>query len=241
VSQKNVPPLACYNFDTHKWILIFFGRNVTDKVGNQKTLYYATSSNLCFCTTWQNVVMQKSHFHSVGLCYTHNAPTRCLPERKNCHLWCVWKRVTFVEIVRYPINTVRWLSLKAWRRTTPIFSQRLTQWQTWLIHSMWATNSRMLCSLPRSCLVHTVDRFDIEGWFSSDKVIFLTALYFLVKKHSEFKWKDAISGFPVRRGGKNKVCFDCLLSHQHFCQKLLQSNRVCKDYSKSKVGRFFET
>ena len=32
VSQKNVQPLACYNFDTHEWILIFFGRNVTDKV-----------------------------------------------------------------------------------------------------------------------------------------------------------------------------------------------------------------
>ena len=50
-SQKNVPPLACYNFwctwmDFH----IFFGRNVTDKVGNQKTLYYATSNNLCFYT-----------------------------------------------------------------------------------------------------------------------------------------------------------------------------------------------
>ena len=22
--KKNVPPLACYNFDTHEWILIFF-------------------------------------------------------------------------------------------------------------------------------------------------------------------------------------------------------------------------
>jgi len=29
-----------------------FGRN--DKVGNQKTLYYATSNNLRFCTTYQN-------------------------------------------------------------------------------------------------------------------------------------------------------------------------------------------
>jgi len=38
VSQRNVPPLACYDFDTHEWILIFFGRNVTAKVGNQKTL-----------------------------------------------------------------------------------------------------------------------------------------------------------------------------------------------------------
>jgi len=38
---KNVPPLASYNFDTHEWILLLFGRNVTDKVGNQKTPYYA--------------------------------------------------------------------------------------------------------------------------------------------------------------------------------------------------------
>jgi len=40
---------------------------------------------------------------------------------------------------------------------------------------------------------------------------------------------------------ENKVHFHCLLSCQPFCQKLLQSNAVCKDYSKSKVGRFFET
>ena len=123
----------------------------------------------------------------------------------------------------------------------PSFPQRLTPWQTWLIHSMWVTDSRMLCSLPRSCLVHPVDRFNSEGWFSSDQVIFLT-----IKKHAAFKWKDAISGFPVspgsaealgRWGGKIKS-FDCLLSRQHLCQTLLQSNRVCKYYSKSKVGRF---
>ena len=36
--KKYVPPLACYNFETQEWILKFFGRNVTDKVGNQKTL-----------------------------------------------------------------------------------------------------------------------------------------------------------------------------------------------------------
>jgi len=46
VSQRNVPHLACYNTDAHEWILIFFGGNVTDKVGNQKTLYYITSNNL---------------------------------------------------------------------------------------------------------------------------------------------------------------------------------------------------
>jgi len=61
VSQKNVPPLAWYSFDAHKWIRIFFGRNVTDEVGNQKMLYYATSNNLCFYTTWQNAETQKSH------------------------------------------------------------------------------------------------------------------------------------------------------------------------------------
>jgi len=115
---------------------------------------------------------------------------------------------------------------------------------------MCVTDSRMLCCLPRSCLVHPVDHFDSEGWFSSDQMIFYVnhVLCFLVKKRAVLKWKeDAISGFPVspgsaealvRCGEKNKVCFDCLLSRQHFCQKLLQSNRVCKDYSKSKVGCF---
>ena len=43
-------------------------------------------------------------FHSVALCYTQNAPMCCLPERKSCHVWCVWYRLTFVEIVRYFIN-----------------------------------------------------------------------------------------------------------------------------------------
>ena len=61
VSQKNVPFLACYYFDAHEWILLFFGRNVTDKVGNQKMLYYTTPNNLCFCTTCQNGETRKSH------------------------------------------------------------------------------------------------------------------------------------------------------------------------------------
>jgi len=52
MSEKNVPPFACYNFDTCEQILIFFGKHVTNKVSNQKTLYYATSNNLCLCTTW---------------------------------------------------------------------------------------------------------------------------------------------------------------------------------------------
>jgi len=61
--ENNVPPMACYKFDTCEQIFIF-GRNVTDKVSNQKTLYYATSSNLCFCTTWKNGETRKLPFHS---------------------------------------------------------------------------------------------------------------------------------------------------------------------------------
>jgi len=79
----------------------------------------------------------------------------------------------------------------------PSVSQRLTPWQTWLIQSMWVTDSRMLCSLRRSCVVHPVDRFDSGGWFSCDQVIFLTMFCFLVKEHAAFEWKDAISRFPV--------------------------------------------
>ena len=60
--SKNVLPLACYNFDTCEQILIFFRRNITDKVSNQKMLYYATSNNFCFCTTLQNGETRKLHF-----------------------------------------------------------------------------------------------------------------------------------------------------------------------------------
>jgi len=47
-----------------------FGRNVTDEVGNQKTLYYATSNNMCFCTTLQNAETRQSHFTQLD-CVTH--------------------------------------------------------------------------------------------------------------------------------------------------------------------------
>jgi len=42
---------------------------------------------------------------AVGLCCTHNTPVRCLPERKMSSVMCLIV-FTFVEIVRYPINTV---------------------------------------------------------------------------------------------------------------------------------------
>jgi len=43
VSQKNVPPLTCYNLDIHYPIMIIFGRSVTEKVRNQTMLCFPTS------------------------------------------------------------------------------------------------------------------------------------------------------------------------------------------------------
>ena len=69
----------------------------------------------------------------------------------------------------------------------PSFTQRLVLCQTRLTHSMWVTDSRMLCYFPRSCLVRPVNRFDSEGWFSSDQVTFPVFRVFLVKKYTAFK------------------------------------------------------
>jgi len=37
--------LSCYNSDIHESILIIFGTNVNDKVGNHKVLHFPTSPN----------------------------------------------------------------------------------------------------------------------------------------------------------------------------------------------------
>jgi len=67
-----------------------FGRNVIDKVGNQKTLYYATSSNLCFCITCQNGETRKSHF-SLSWIVLHTQCNSALSSwKKKCYLWRIW-------------------------------------------------------------------------------------------------------------------------------------------------------
>ena len=77
--SKNVPHLACSNFDTCERILIFFGRNVTDKVGNQKALYYVPLQiNPCFCTTSQNAELEKCIFHSYAVLVHCLNSTSCL-------------------------------------------------------------------------------------------------------------------------------------------------------------------
>jgi len=89
VSQKNVSPLACYNFDTHEWILIFFGRNVTDKVGNQKSFTMPPQITRASALPGKTGKHEIHIFHSIGL--LHSQCTCALPSwKKNCHLWCVW-------------------------------------------------------------------------------------------------------------------------------------------------------
>jgi len=96
-------------------------------------------------------------------------------------------------------------------------------------NSVRVTYCWMLCSLPRSCLVHTVDRFHSKRWFSCDQVIFFVFRVFFGKKHAAFKWTDAISEFRVspgsadalvRWGGKIKFLIAYFLSN--ICTKNYQ-------------------
>jgi len=109
----------------------------------------------------------------------------------------------FVEIVRYLINTVHWLSLEAWRRTTPIF-YTATNTMTDLVNTQHVGNrqqdamlsSQVLCTWCTQSIVLTV-----KGGWALTRWYFKTMFcVFLVKKHAAFKWKDAISGFPVSPG-----------------------------------------
>jgi len=45
VSQKNVTVLSHYNSNLHELILIIFGINITEKIGNEKVLYFHTLPN----------------------------------------------------------------------------------------------------------------------------------------------------------------------------------------------------
>jgi len=90
---------------------------------------------------------RKNHIFTQLDCVSHNALARCLPERKSCHLWCVWQRLTFVEIVRYPINTVHWLLFRVWRRTTPII-YTATDTVTDLVNTEHVGNRHLDAMLP---------------------------------------------------------------------------------------------
>ena len=87
--------------------MIFIGRNATDKVGNQKAFYYATSNN-CASALPVKIGKHENHiFHSNGLCYIHTMHLCAVfLEEKMPSVMCLIASNNFVEIVRYPINTV---------------------------------------------------------------------------------------------------------------------------------------
>jgi len=63
--------LTCYNLDVRGSITTIFGTHITEKVSNQKVLYFLTSPNLCFCTT----------------CMGNSKPENCLFSLKRCMLF----------------------------------------------------------------------------------------------------------------------------------------------------------
>jgi len=44
-------------------------KNVTDKVGNQRVLYFPTSPNWCFCTIWETGNPEFASFHLNAACF----------------------------------------------------------------------------------------------------------------------------------------------------------------------------
>ena len=119
----------------------------------------------------------------------------------------------------------------------PSFTQRPTPWQTWLTQSMSVTDSRMMCLLPGSCLVHPVDHFDSKGCSALTRWYFKPCFVFLVKKACRILVERRnfwVSCFPRQCRSnsymrwENKAYFDCLLSRQHFFQKLCNQTLYVK-------------
>ena len=111
----------------HTWMdSDFFGRSVNDKVGNQKTLYCATSRNLCFCTTWQNGETQKSHF-SLSRIVLHAQCTCALPswKEKLSHVMCL------IE------SDICWDNKISHQYCPLTFTPGLTKNNSHLLHSDW--------------------------------------------------------------------------------------------------------
>ena len=87
-------------------------------------------------------------------------------------------------------------SLEARQRTTPTFDTATDVTTDLVNDECVVTDGSMLYSLPRFCLVHTIDSCENEGQFSCDRmIIWMCFLCLLAKQHSAFKWKDAIFGF----------------------------------------------
>jgi len=83
VSKKNFAPLACYSFDASEWILIFFLAEMYPIKWAITRRFTMPPQITCASALPGKMGKHGNHiFHSIGLCYTHNAHVRCLPERK---------------------------------------------------------------------------------------------------------------------------------------------------------------
>jgi len=69
---KNVPPLTCYNLDTHDPITIIFGRRVTGEVRSHMVLCFPTSPIWCFSITLQK---RKPRRQRTGTLRVQHSPT----------------------------------------------------------------------------------------------------------------------------------------------------------------------
>jgi len=67
-----------YNVVTHGSFRIIFGTDVSEKVGNQSVLYFLTSPNLCFCTTWGSRKPEIASFHLNVACFLPNTTRNTL-------------------------------------------------------------------------------------------------------------------------------------------------------------------
>ena len=74
VSQRNVPPLTCYNLDVHNPITIIFGRSDTAKVKNKMML--PASPIYCFCITLRNKYPRRQRTGT--LCVQHSPTAAAL-------------------------------------------------------------------------------------------------------------------------------------------------------------------
>ena len=105
----------------------------------------------------------------VGLCCMHNAcaPMRCcLKEKEISSVVClIASNICWDGIVRYPINTVHWLSLQSSRRTTPIF-YRATDTVTDLvnIHVERVNTSSRSLALAITTSVHCATSGHCRHW-----------------------------------------------------------------------------
>ena len=85
MSHKNVPPLAYYNFDTHEWILIFLAEMLPIKQATKRR-FTVPPQVTCASALPRKTGKRKNYIFTQLDCVTHNAPVRCLPERKSCYL-----------------------------------------------------------------------------------------------------------------------------------------------------------